>query len=272
MELAVGCSLNYQILSPSAHFTCNVLVNEDPHLEICAEQLTSVPEVPLENIATARGNRVVRLEASAGPLEIRYQAVVNSTLPSLPDEVGPDLPGRLPLSVLTYMLPSRYCESDRFAQIAYERFGHITNRAAQVREISRWVDSYLECVPGSTDSRTSAWEVWESRKGVCRDYSHLNIALCRALNIPTRYVGCYAAGLKPMDFHACHEVFLGGRWYVLDSSDNTPPDRLAVIARGRDAANAALTTIFGRVQAGMVRVTCEVAAPADGAGRVLPSP
>lgn len=162
---------------------------------------------------------------------------------------------------MTYLLPSRYRESDRFTQIAYELFGDIVNRAAQVREISRWVDANLKFVPGSTDSRTSAREVWESRKGVCRDDSHLNIAFCRALNIPARYVGCFAAGLKPMDFHACHEVFLGGQWYLIDSADHMPPDQIAVIARGRAAAHALLTTIFGRVQAGPVRVSCEAARP-----------
>jgi transglutaminase-like putative cysteine protease len=175
--------------------------------------------------------------------------------------VPPDLPGRFPLAVLTYMLPSRYCESDRFTQIAHELFGDIVNRAAQVREISRWVDANLKFVPGSTDSRTSAREGWESRKGVCRDYSHLNIAFCRALNIPARYVGCFAVGLKPMDFHACHEVFLGGQWYLIDSADHTPTDQIAVITRGRDAAHAPLTTIFGRVHTGPVRVSCEAAPP-----------
>ncbi|MES1167302.1 MAG: MFS transporter, partial [Pseudomonadota bacterium] len=135
-------------------------------------------------------------------------------------------------------------------------FGKIENRAEQVREICRWVDANLTYAPGATDSRTSAWDVWQLRKGVCRDYTHLAIALCRALSIPARYVGGYAAGLEPMDFHACLEVYLGGQWYLLDPSDGIAPENIVIIARGRDAANAPLTTIFGKVIAGPVKVTC----------------
>lgn len=90
---------------------------------------------------------------------------------------------------------------------------------------------------------------------MCRDYSHLSIALCRAFSIPARYLGAFAAGLEPMDFHACFEAYLGGQWYLFDPTDGIAPDRIAVIARGRDAANAPLTTIYGRVQPGPVVVT-----------------
>jgi transglutaminase-like putative cysteine protease len=98
---------------------------------------------------------------------------------------------------------------------------------------------------------------------VCRDYTHLAIAFCRALSIPARYVGGYAAGLTPMDFHACFEVFLGGEWRIFDPTDHIAPERIAVISRGRDATSAALTTIFGRVTVGPVKVWCEIAPPAD---------
>ncbi|MEO6569751.1 MAG: transglutaminase family protein, partial [Opitutaceae bacterium] len=94
---------------------------------------------------------------------------------------------------------------------------------------------------------------------VCRDYTHLAIALCRALSIPARYVGGYALGLAPMDFHACFEAYLGGRWYLFDPTDGIAPDNIVVIARGRDAANAALTTIFGKVNSRAVKVVCEPA-------------
>src|SRR6185295_13895964 len=151
-----------------------------------------------------------RCEAPAGAFEFRYHATVEVNRPPLPPGVKPDNPGRLPLSILTYMLPSRYCESDRFTHIAWELFGQNPDRAEQVKAICRWVDEKLAYTPGATDSRTSAWDVWLSRKGVCRDYTHLAIAFCRALSIPARYVGAYAAGLQPMDFHACFEAYLGG--------------------------------------------------------------
>ena len=103
--------------------------------------------------------------------------------------------------------------------------------------------------------------MWQLKKGVCRDYTHLAIALCRALSIPARYVGGYAVGLDPMDFHACFEAYVGGQWYLFDPTDGIAPDRIVVIARGRDAANAALTTIFGKVQVGAVKVDCVIAEP-----------
>ena len=259
MNLTVGCTLAYEVLSPTANFTFNLLANRDPYQHLGEESIRLQPEIPIgERTATSKGNRVFRVEVPAGPFEVSYQATVEVNRPAAPAEVRLDNPGRLPLAVLTYMLPSRYCESDRFSQIAWDLFAKIPNRAEQVREICRWVDATMTYDPGATDSRTSAWDVWQIKKGVCRDYTHLAIALCRALSIPTRYVGGYALGLDPMDFHACFEAYLGGQWYLFDPTDGLAPDRVVVIARGRDAANSALTTIFGRVTARGVKVECRV--------------
>jgi len=260
MRLLVGCTLAYDVLSPTAHFTFNILVNYGTFQQLAEEAIVLTPDLPIgERAATSKGNRVFRLEAPTGPLSVVYRATIDVNRPSMPAEVRADNPGRLPLSILTYVLPSRYCESDRFSQIAWDLFGKIPERAEQVREICRWVDANLAYTPGATDSRTSAWDVWQMKKGVCRDYTHLAIALCRALSIPARYVGGYALGLEPMDFHACFEAYLGGQWYIFDPTDGIAPDRIAIIARGRDAANAPLTTIFGKVNAHPVKVTCEAA-------------
>lgn len=258
MSLAVGCQLHYDVLSPTASFTFDVLVNADPQQHVLHEKLVCAPEVRHERVTTSKGNRVFRVEVPAGPFTLDYRAEVEVMRPTLPPEVPPENPGRLPLTVLTYTLPSRYCESDRFGPIAWELFGRIENRVEQVREICRWVDANLEYAPGATDSRTSAWDVWSLRKGVCRDYSHLSIALCRALSIPARYLGAFAVGLQPMDFHACFEAYLGGQWYVFDPTDGIPSERIAVIARGRDAANAPLTTIYGRVHPRRVIVSADL--------------
>src|SRR5882724_4233227 len=151
MILSVGCTLSYQVVTPVANFTFNVLVNRDAFQLLLTESLTFAPEVPQEKIATSKGNRVVRVEAPTGTFEMNYAASVEVSRSPLPGLVKPDNPGRLPLTVLTYMLPSRYCESDRFAPLAWELFGKIENRAEQVREICRWVDSNLAYAPGSTD-------------------------------------------------------------------------------------------------------------------------
>jgi transglutaminase-like putative cysteine protease len=257
MKLSVGCTLSYQILAPQAAFTFNTLVNSDAQQRLVSESIVVTPELPREIVESGRGDRTLRCEVPTGPFELRYSAVVEVDRPPLPPVVKADNPGRLPLNILTHTLPSRYCESDRFSPIAWELFGKTEDRAEQVRAICRWIDANLAYVPGSTDSRTSAWDVWVSRQGVCRDYTHLAIAFCRALSIPARYVGGYAAGLAPMDFHACFEAYLGGEWRIFDPTDEIPSDRIAVISRGRDAASAALTTIFGRVDAAPVKVSCE---------------
>lgn len=260
MNLSVSCTLSYQVIAPTAAFTFNVLASADAQQRIVRETITSTPPVSTEQIAAAKGNRILRIEVPAGPFELRYQAMVEVTRPALPAVVKADNPGRLPLSILTYTLPSRYCESDRFSPIAWELFGSSEDRAEQVRAICRWVDQNLTYAPRTTDGRTSAWDVWQGRQGVCRDYAHLAIAFCRALSIPARYVGGYAVGLEPMDFHACFEAYLGGDWHLFDPTDGIVPDHIVVISRGRDAASAGLTTIFGKVQLGTVVVTCAPAA------------
>jgi transglutaminase-like putative cysteine protease len=260
MTLSVGCTLGYQVLAtPSAAFTFNVLANSASQQRVVREEIVCTPPVTTEIVEDSKGARVLRCEVPAGPFEFRYSADVEVTRPPLPIALKADNPGRLPLSILTYTLPSRYCESDRFFQIAWELFGKNLDRGEQVRAICTWIDANLTYTPNATDGRTSAWDVWIGRKGVCRDYTHLAIAFCRALSIPARYVGGYAVGLEPMDFHACFEAYLGGEWRLFDPTDNIAPEHTVVISRGRDATSAALTTIFGRTNASSVKVTCVVA-------------
>lgn len=258
MLLSVGCTLGYLVATPNAAFTFNVLVYADAQQRIVDEKIVCTPTVITQTVENSKGGRVLRCEVPAGPFEIRYSALVDLTRPPLPAEVKAEMPGRLPLSILTHTLPSRYCESDRFSPIAWELFGKIEDRAAQVRAICKWIDANMAYTPGASDSRTSAWDVWQTRKGVCRDYTHLAIAFCRALSIPARYVGGYAVGLTPMDFHACFEVYLGGDWRLFDPSDEIDPQQVVVISRGRDAASAALSTIFGKFTGSTVTARCDV--------------
>lgn len=265
MLLSVSCTLAYQIATPTGAFTFNVLADSDARQRIVSEEIGVSPTAPTEIVALAKGGRALRCEAAMGAFELRYAATVEVTRAALPSGLKPDNPAQLPLPVLTYLLPSRYCESDRFTAIAWELFGQNPNREEQVKAICRWIDEKLAYTPGATDSRTSAWDVWLGRKGVCRDYTHLAIAFCRALNIPARYVGGYAAGLAPMDFHACFEAYLSGDWHLFDPTDQIPANHIVVISRGRDATTAALTTMFGRINAAPTKVTCQLLSAAAGA-------
>jgi len=259
MKISDGCVLRYQVVAPSASFTFNVLVNTGPEQRVLTETIKCTPDTVTEIATTAKGERVLRVEVPTGAFELAYAALVEVERPEMPAMVLADRPGRLPLSILTYTLPSRYCESDRFAPLAWDLFGKVEDRAEQVRSICKWVSENVEYAAGSTDGRTSAWDVWQTRKGVCRDYTHLAIALCRALSIPARYVGGYAVGLEPMNFHACIEAYLGGAWRLFDPTDGIAPGLIVEATRGRDASTAGLTTIFGKVQPGSVQVECTVA-------------
>ena len=124
----------------------------------------------------------------------------------------------LKASAIPYLFPSRYCQSDRLSRLAWDLFGKIENPHKQVVAISDWIHDNVEYLRGSTNSMTSAYDTVTQRTGVCRDFAHLGIALCRALNIPARYFSGYAYKLDPPDFHACFECFIGGSWVVFDAT------------------------------------------------------
>lgn len=152
---------------------------------------------------------------------------------------------RLPASVLPFLSPSRYCESDRLTRFAWKEFGHLTGGYSRVEEICYWVNKHIDYVAGSTDASSSACDVLIQRAGVCRDFAHVSIALCRALGMPARYVSGYAVGLKPPDFHGFFEVYLEDRWYLFDATQMAPISGLIRIGIGRDAADTSFANIVG---------------------------
>lgn len=154
------------------------------------------------------------------------------------------------VDMLTYRRPSRYCPSDRLAGLAADQFGHLEPVEA-VMAIEDWLHVSLAYVPGSTDAVDDALHPLLARTGVCRDYAHLGVALCRALGIPARYSAAYAPGLSPMDFHAVFEAALDGRWWVFDGTRLAPRASLVRIATGRDAADTAPLTPLGAVTGAM---------------------
>jgi transglutaminase-like putative cysteine protease len=145
------------------------------------------------------------------------------------------------------------------SRLAWDLFGTIENPHEKVLAICDWIHANVEYLRGSTNSLTSAFDTVTQRTGVCRDFSHLGIALCRALNIPARYLSAYAYELEPPDFHACFECFIGGAWTVFDATQLAHLNGLVRIGTGRDAADAAVASIFGSVRSTKMVVTCELA-------------
>src|SRR4029077_16027786 len=161
--------------------------------------------------------------------------------PQIPEAKHPELPEE----VLPYLNPSRYCESDRLSAFAMAEFGRLDRGYLRVDAIRDWTHEHLRYQSGSTNTSTTACDVLIQRTGVCRDYAHLAIALCRALCIPARYVSGYAVALEPPDFHGFFEAYLGDRWYLFDATRLAPVEGLVRIGMGRDAADVPFATIIG---------------------------
>ena len=143
---------------------------------------------------------------------------------------------------MIYALPSRYCQSDLLTRMAHDEFRHVRRGGERVLAIAEWVRRHVEYRYGTTDAMTSAFDTATERVGVCRDFAHLVIAFCRALNIPARYASGYALGLEPPDFHGFVQVYLGGAWHNVDATIEGVRPALIPIAVGRDAADVAMTT------------------------------
>jgi transglutaminase-like putative cysteine protease len=180
---------------------------------------------------------------------VRYKAEVevhtrasDTTLRETPVNQVPD-------DILPYLLATRYCESDVLGNEAFRLFGQVPPGYARVRAIEEWIRREVVYQPGSTDSNTTAQQVYQQRAGVCRDFAHLGITFCRALNIPARIVVGYVwFDEPPQDFHAVFEAWLSGQWVLFDATGMAPTDRLVRIGTGRDAKDVAFATIFGQLQ------------------------
>jgi transglutaminase-like putative cysteine protease len=152
----------------------------------------------------------------------------------------------VPADVLPYLNPSRYCESDKLGDFAWRHFGDHSPGHGRVQAVSDWVNENLVYTAGSTDASSSTTDVLLQRAGVCRDYAHVAISLCRALGVPARYVSGYGVGVEPQDFHGFFEAYIGTDWYLFDPTGMTTPNGLVRIGYGRDAADAPFATLVGR--------------------------
>jgi transglutaminase-like putative cysteine protease len=217
------------------------------HQRVVSQELNISPYLEIQSFQSGtEGNCLHRVIVDPCEMRVNYLArmemapTVVSTV-----EVGETAMAEMPPEVLTYLNPSRYCESDLLARFAYEEFGHLFRGYSRVQAICNWVFEQLDYTPGSTNSTTTAADVLLQRTGVCRDYAHLAITLCRGVGIPARYVAGYAVNLQPPDFHGFMEAFLDGQWYLFDPTRLSLVSGLVRIGVGRDAADVSFATING---------------------------
>ena len=252
LTVRVGCSLAYQ--TPVATPVLFVL---RPRLEgrvlVMQERLSFGIGLPSYEFQDSHGNITFRSMLMPGRNEVRHDAIVAvSSLPDTRDIYGPIATvGQLPCEILRYTLPSRYCDSDKLMNFAWNQFGHIQHGLPRVQAICDWVHNNIEYRFGSGRPDLSASEVIHRRHGVCRDFAHAAIALCRAFNLPARYVTGHLPDIgnidpgSPMDFHAYCEVYLGQDWLTFDPRFNIPRIGRVKVAHGSDAVDGAFATIYG---------------------------
>jgi transglutaminase-like putative cysteine protease len=253
MQIRVGFEMLYEfvgctpmVLMLNVHPSRALDVIKPDHLRI-------TPSLPVTRYTDAFGNICTRLVAPPGQVEISTDALVWDS--GLPEAVEPNARQHevadLPHDALVFLLASRYCETDRLMQDAWARFGKTPLGWPRVQAICDFVHSHVRFGYQHARATKTAAEVAVERRGVCRDFAHLAITLCRCMNIPARYCTGYLGDIgvppepEPMDFSAWFEVYLGGRWYSFDARHNTPRIGRIVMARGRDAADVAISTTFG---------------------------
>jgi transglutaminase-like putative cysteine protease len=238
--------LEYDVKTPS-HFCFNIEAAHWPTQKILSERLAiSSGVVPHSYTDPRSGNRFLRIDAAPGLLMVNYKAEVEVHTPAPDTSLAEMRVGEVPDDVFPYLMATRYCESDVLCGEIVKMFGEIAPGYGRVKAIQDWIYQNIKYKPGSTDSNSTAGEVLEQRAGVCRDFAHLGITFCRAMNIPARLVVGYVwFDEPPQDFHAVFEAWLGGQWVLFDPTGMAPVDRLVRIGTGRDAKDVAFATMFG---------------------------
>lgn len=217
------------------------------------DELAIEPDIPVTSYIDGFGNRCSRFIAPAGLLRLSCRTLIrDSGCSDTLNLAAREVPvSDLPNEVLSYLLSSRYCEVDRFTNIAFERFGTLDPGWSRVQSICNWIHNHVAFNYQQARPTKTALDVFTERVGVCRDFQHLAITFCRALNIPARYATGYLGDIgvpanPPMDFSAWFEAWLDGRWWTFDARNNTPRIGRVLMATGRDASDVAITTAFGK--------------------------
>jgi transglutaminase-like putative cysteine protease len=269
----LSITLDYTVLA-SSDFVFIIQPTTTPYQRVTWERVATQPTLQVdEEVHGSPPVRHLRVHAEPGAFQLKYEAIVDLVHHfALPADVR-ELPiAELPAQVLQYIYPSRYCQSDRLLEVARQEFGSMAPGYERVEAIRRWVQSRTQFQVGSSNPGTSALETFQCGVGVCRDFAHLMVSMCRALNIPARFATGIDYGadpaLGPTDFHCYVEVYLGDRWYLFDPTGISPRMGLIRIGTGRDASDVAFATIFGTVQWTMPRIS--IRAEGDEANGIVP--
>ena len=259
MTFQINAELQYDVLMPSTVLlSIHALATQNQKLH--QETFKVTPGVTWEelSVGTTVENRYIRLHTGdTKKLEVNYSVMAETHPTIVSHEEIESIPiSEIESSAISYLFPSRYCQSDRMGRLATKMFGGIDHPYDQAVAIADWIFENIDYLSGATDAETSAYDTVTQRAGVCRDFAHLGISFCRALSIPARYFAGYACNMQPPDFHACFEACIGNRWFIFDPTRLAPLNGLVRVATGRDAADVSVATIFGQMQMTGMSVSC----------------
>lgn len=260
MKFKVYSELDYIVPVPTT-FIFNLHAARTSHQKVIEETLTIDPIYAIKEFSSSDQESIFTQLCVNDKINFKiiYSAIVaveyRYTEPEKLQQVVPVM--EMGLDVIQYLYPSRYCQSDKLERLARKEFDHLGTEYEKVLAINEWIYNNIEYMIGSTNSGTSAYDTLTERVGVCRDFAHLAIALCRAIAIPARYFTAYATNLFTPDFHACFEAYIGGQWVLFDPTKLVPANGIIKISNGRDAADASVATIFGETVCTSMTVTCE---------------
>ena len=253
MLIKIGFDIIFELPAPTPMILM-LYVHPSRQADLRAdERIFTEPSLPLTDFTDLYGNRCARIFAPAGDLRISLETLIEDSGepdPQRPEAIQHNVQD-LPDETLPFLLTSRYCEVDKLSDIAWKLFGHTPPGWERAQAICTWVHNHITFGYHFADSSKSAFDVYTDGRGVCRDFSHLAIAFFRCMNIPARYATGYMGDIGvpvvlPMDFSGWFEAYLGDRWYSFDARHNVPRIGRIVMGVGRDAADVALTTNFGR--------------------------
>ncbi|RYF63257.1 MAG: transglutaminase family protein [Cytophagaceae bacterium] len=264
MQLNAGCELSFFAEAPTP-LILMLRPRSGAGQWIMREEYQITPAVNITEFTDMYGNLCQRVVAPEGPFSIHFSATVQTadlidTAPGAPYTPVEELPD----DVLHYTLPSRYCQSDQLGDLAAQITENVESGYDQAEAIRKWINETITYQYGTSNASTSAVDTAASRVGVCRDFTHLGISLCRALNIPARMVVGYLYQLDPMDLHAWFEAYVDGRWFTFDATQEKPLGNRITVAYGRDAADVAFTTQFGQMTLNDMKVWVEAVNPEPG--------
>ncbi|MEY5049505.1 MAG: hypothetical protein RLZZ175_2864 [Bacteroidota bacterium] len=259
MKYKIKSELVYEVYADTAFFL-NIQVAKSRSQHVISELFTVSNNIVYKEFSLANNDtRFLKFNAKQGQtIQINYQTEVEvfckqiSRNQLLQATAITDLDNE----VLPFIAPSRHCESDKFIKFVNKEFGYYTSNFEKVLAINDWIFNNIDYTPGVTSSNTSANDTLVQREGVCKDFAHLGIALCRALDIPARYFTSYTYQLAPPDIHACFEAYIAGEWIVFDPTKLAPLNGLVKIANGKDATEAPVASFYGNTYCTLMNIEC----------------